>query len=153
MIRRIWGLLPQGFRERPFDAYTAICLIMVGFFALFDTNFPESQTTPVGAALFFWVAIYLIVASIILLVALFVNQKTCAKFHYFGQMYSWMFIAAAGISVCFYQLWSGFISDALNIDNVGLYWLIFFIWGAIGWAAFIRSFDMWLNLKKCRRDI
>lgn len=153
MLLRIWGLLPKGFRERPFDAYTAICLIVVGLYGIFDTSFPESQTTPLGAALFFWVAVYLIVASFVLLTALFVNQKTCAKFSYFGQMYSWMFIAAAGISVCLYQLWSGVISHTIQISNSGLYWVIFFIWGCVGWAAFVRSFDMFLNLKKCKREI
>lgn len=153
MFKRIWGLLPQGFRERPFDAYTALCLIVVGCYAIFDTSFPENQTTPLGAALFFWIAIYLIVASFILLVALFVNQRTCAKFSYFGQMYAWMFIAAAGISVCFYQLWSGVISHSIEITNPGLYWVIFFIWGSVGWAAFVRSLDMFLNLKNCKRRI
>lgn len=153
MFRRIWGLLPQGFRERPFDAYTALCLIVVGCYAIFDTSFPENQTTPLGAALFFWIAIYLIVASFILLVALFVNQRTCAKFSYFGQMYAWMFIAAAGISVCFYQLWSGIISHSIEITNPGLYWVILFIWGSVGWAAFVRSLDMFLNLKNCKRRI
>lgn len=150
MFRRIWGLLPLGFRERPFDAYTALCLIVVGVYALIDPSFPESQTTPLGAALFFWIAIYLIVASIVLLVALFSNQKTCAKFHFFGQMYAWMFIAAAGISVCFYQLWSGVISHSVEISDVGLYWVIFFIWGSIGWAAFVRSLEMFLTLRSKR---
>jgi hypothetical protein len=151
MLRNIWGLLPQGFRERPFDAYTALSLIVVGFYALLDTSFPESQTTPLGAALFFWIAIYLIVASVVLLTALFANQKTCYKFHYFGQMYAWMFIAAAGISVCFYQLWSGVISNSIPITNLGLYWIIFFIWGAVGWAAFVRSLEMYLNLRRTKQ--
>ena len=150
MIRRIWGLLPQGFRERPFDAYTALSLILVGFYSLFDSSFPENQTTPLGAALFFWIAIYLIVASFVLLIALFVNQKTCAKFHYFGQMYAWIFIATAGIAICFYQLWSGLISKSIGIADSGLYWVIFFIWGAVGWAAFVRATDMLLNLRSRR---
>jgi hypothetical protein len=66
-------------------------------------------------------------------------------------MYAWAFIAAAGIAVMTFQLWIGIV-DEISVVNHGLYWLIFFIFGCIGWAAFFRSTDMYLSLKKLNKE-
>jgi hypothetical protein len=52
MIHNVWGRLPQGFRSRPFDAYTALSLIVVGIYAILDSTFPEVQTDAFGSFYF-----------------------------------------------------------------------------------------------------
>jgi hypothetical protein len=151
MIHNVWGRLPQGFRSRPFDAYTAISLIVVGVYAILDPVFPEGQTDAFGELIFNVISLYFIAASLVMLAALFCQEKKHPTFAYFGQMYAWAFIAAAGMAAATYQLWSGIISQSVTVDNPALFWVVFFIWGAIGWAAFVRAFDMWTNLRLTKR--
>jgi glucan phosphoethanolaminetransferase (alkaline phosphatase superfamily) len=145
----IWDKIPQGFRERPFDAYTALALIAVGFYGLIDPRFPEDSTDVIGALLFTIIEIYFIVASVVMLLALLCNSKTRPTFSYLGQMYAWAFIAAAGIAVMTFQLWINIVD---GVETPALWWLIFFIFGCVGWAAFFRSMDMYLKLKKLNKE-
>lgn len=147
MIGRLWDLFPEGFRERPFDAYTALALIAVGVYGLVDPNFPENTTNAVGALLFTMIEIYFIVASVVLLSALLCKSHNHPMFSYLGQMYSWAFISAAGIAVMTFQLWVNIVD---NIESPALYWLIFFIFGCVGWAAFFRSMDMYMTLRNIK---
>lgn len=150
MIKRVWDKLPSGFRQRPFDAYTAIALIAVGFFGLISPSFPEAQNIAIGALLFHIIEIYFIVASSFILAALFIDKTKYPRFDYYGQMYGWAFIAAAGISVMTFLLWSELIMGT-GRDPVLL--LMFFVFGCVGWSAFVRSVDMWLNINKARKAI
>lgn len=151
MLTSLWGRLPQGFRSRPFDAYTALSLIVVGVYAVLDPTFPEGQTDAFGSIFFNVVSLYFIVASIVMLAALFANENKHATFSYFGQMYAWGFISAAGLAAAVYQVWSGVAAQTVIVDNPALFWVVFFIWGAIGWAAFVRATDMWVNLRLTKK--
>jgi hypothetical protein len=150
-MKKVWNLLPQGLRERPFDLYTAFALIAVGIYGFIDPHFPEKSNEVIGALLFHIIELYFIIASIVLVAAILCTSKKHPIFSFLGQMYSWAFIAAAGIAVMTFQLWTG-ITNNISIETNSLYWLIFFVFGCIGWAAFFRSTDMFFTLKKIDKD-
>jgi hypothetical protein len=152
MVEKFWGYLPRGLVTRPFDAYTALALIAVGIYGLVDPNFPEQSSTIISEVIFHVIEIYFISASILLIVALLVNPKKHSAFCYLGQMYAWSFIAAAGIALMVFQLWNN-LSYGIEVDSGSLYWLLFVVFGCIGWAAFFRSIDMYLALKKMNKDM
>ena len=149
MIQRLWHKLPEGFRKRPFDAYTAIALIAVGLYAIFDPFFPEAKGLAISALLFHVIEIYFIVASITLLTSLFSNKNKHPEFYYLGQMYSWAFIAAAGISVMTFLFWTELFG---NRTGSTYEWLIFFLFGCVGWAAFVRAVDLWIRIDKFKKE-
>lgn len=150
-MKNAWGRLPEGLRERPFDVYTAIVLIAVGVYGIIDPYFPEGTTIAISALLFRIIEIYFIVASVVILAALGCQNKKHLMFSFFGQMYGWGFIAAAGITVMTFQLWVG-IADSISVHNHLLYWLVFFIFGCIGWAAFFRSVNMYMKLLQLNKE-
>lgn len=149
-MNRVIRVLPQGLRERPFDLYTALALIAVGVFGFFDPNFPENTSTAVSAVLFLVVQTYFIAASAVLAVSILINAQKYPRFSFFGQMYGWGFVAAAGISVMTYQLWHNLFTP-IPINEIGLYWLVFFVFGCVGWAAFFRSMCMFMELLQLSR--
>jgi drug/metabolite transporter (DMT)-like permease len=148
----MWGYLPRGFVSRPFDAYTAFALIAVGIYGLIDPYFPEKTSSVINEIFFHVIEVYFIVASVLLVFALLANPKKHPVFAYFGQMYAWAFIAAAGIALMTFQLWHN-ISYGVTMDGGILYWLLFFVFGCVGWAAFFRSVDMYITLKKMNKDV
>ena len=149
-MQRIWRYIPKGLRDRPFDAYTALALIAVGIYGLVDPYFPEVPGSAISAVLFHVIEVYFILASSIMLLALSSEPKAHPSFYFFGQMYSWAFIFTAAISVMLIQLWQAH-SVNFMINDPQLFLLIFFIFGCVGWAAFVRSFDMWLYVKRVER--
>jgi drug/metabolite transporter (DMT)-like permease len=149
-MNRVWGFLPQGLKERPFDLYTALALVAVGVFGIIDPNFPEKTSTSISALLFMVIQSYFIVASIVLAIAILIDTKKYPKFSFFGQMLGWAFIAAAGISVMTYQLWQN-VSTPIPTEELNLYWLVFFVFGCVGWAAFFRSANMLIELIQLNR--
>lgn len=150
-MQKVWNLLPSGLRERPFDLYTALALIAVGLYGFFDPYFPEQTTVAISALLFHIVEFYFIAASIVILISLCVDKKKHPNLSYFGQMYAWAFIAAAGITVMTFQLWVGLV-DGVSVENTALYWLVFFVFGCVGWAAFFRSIDMYIKLLQLNKE-
>lgn len=150
-MKDLWEKLPAGFRQRPFDAYTAIALIAVGLFGLISPDFPEAQNLAIGALLFHVIEIYFVAASVLILAALFIDRNRHPKFDYYGQMFGWAFIAAAGISVMTFLFWSEVIINSHRNDSISF--LMFFVFGCVGWSAFIRAFDLWFNLHKMRKKV
>lgn len=151
-MNRVWGFLPQGLRERPFDLYTAIALIAVGLYGFFDPYFPEKTTSALSALLFMVVELYFIIASGVLLVSILIPKQKYPNFSYFGQMIGWAFIAGAGIAVMTYQLFYNMFVPVVS-DNVAFYWLVFFVFGCVGWAAFFRATDMYIKLLQLNKEI
>lgn len=151
-MKHLWEKLPEGFRRRPFDAYTAIALIAIGLYGFFSPAFPEENNLAIGALLFHIIEIYFVVASITLIASLLCNKSKCPEFYYLGQMYSWAFIAAAGIAVMTFIFWTEIIEVTKNGTVGANQWLIFFLFGCVGWAAFVRSVDLWMRLRKLKKE-
>ena len=144
-MQKIWRYIPKGLRDRPFDAYTALALIAVGIYGLIDPYFPEIQGSAISAVLFHIIEVYFIAAGTTLAIALSVKPKDHPSFYFFGQMYSWAFVCAAGVAVVLLQLWQAL---SVGVQDPNLFWLMLFIFACVSWAAFVRSFDMWLYYKK-----
>ena len=147
-MHKIWRYIPKGLRDRPFDAYTAIALIVIGIYGLVNPYFPESHTPAISALLIHIIELYFILASIVMLCALSCKPKDHPSFYFFGQMYSWAVISVTGILVMILQLMMHFNSadDYCSFP----YWIIFFVFGCTSFAAFIRSFDMWSYVKEVK---
>lgn len=151
-MNRAWDFLPQGLRDRPFDLYTAIALIAVGIYGFFDPYFPEKTTTALSALLYTVVELYFIVASAVLATAILIPTRKYPHFSYFGQMVGWAFIAAAGIAVMTYQFFYNLFVPVVS-DNIAFYWLVFFVFGCVGWAAFFRASTMYIQLLQFNKEI
>jgi len=146
-MRKLWRYIPKGLRDRPFDAYTALALIAVGIYGLVDPYFPETHGSAISSALFHVIEVYFILASSVLLASLLSKPKNHPSFYFFGQMYSWAFISAAGIAVMCLQAYQAFNSEC-NIEDPFLFWFIFFIFGCVSFASTIRSLDMILYIRE-----
>jgi hypothetical protein len=79
----IWNLLPEGLRERPFDAYTALALMAVGFYGLLDQSFPENQGPAISALLFLIMQVYFVAGGTIILSALMSKPKGHPSFFFY----------------------------------------------------------------------
>jgi len=145
-MRKLWRYIPKGLRDRPFDAYTALALMAVGIYGLIDPYFPETHGSAISSALFHVIEVYFVLASSILLTALLCNPKKHPSFYFFGQMYSWAFISAAGLAIMCLQVYQAANSEC-HIEEPFLFWFIFFIFGCVSFASTIRSIDMYLYVE------
>ena len=51
-MKNIWGRIPVKIRERPFDAFTAVLLLMLGTYQLVDPNWPEEVAMSINNIIF-----------------------------------------------------------------------------------------------------
>jgi len=145
-MRKLWRYIPKGLRDRPFDAYTALVLVVVSIYGLVNPYFPETHGSAISDVLFHVIEVYIAIAGTTLLVSLLCNPKKHPSFYFFGQMYSWAFISAAGLAIMCLQVYQAF-STHCNIEDPFLFWFIFFIFGCVSFASTIRSLDMYLYVE------
>ena len=147
---RVWRLLPKKFVERPFDVYSAFAVFSMSLFSIFRGDFPESLGTGIPPLLWYIIDTYLIIASLIVLTAIFCNNKSHPQYSYLGQMWGWAFIASASISLMTYLFYNAFITN--NITTSPIYWIVGFVYGCVGWAAFFKSINMWVDLQEASKN-
>jgi hypothetical protein len=147
---RVWRLLPKTLLEKPFDVYSALSVLTMSLFSFFRGDFPESLDLGVPMWLWTIIDVYIIISAVIILGALFCNKTKHLGFSYFGQMWGWAFLSSASISLMTYLFYNGLIT--LNISLDPSYWIIGFIYGCIGWAAFFKSINMWFDLVEARKN-
>lgn len=146
----VWRLLPQTFREKPFDVYAAFAVFGASLFSLLSPDFPEKAVTDVPPLLWMIIDIYMIASSLVVFAAMFCNGKRFPQFSYFGLMWGWAFLASASISVMTYLFYNGLITESLSLNP--LHWSVAFLWGCIGWAAFFKSIGMYLEYREARKN-
>ena len=147
---RVWRLLPKKFLEKPFDVYAAFAVFGASLFALISPDFPETAVTELPPWLWSTIDIYMITSSVVILIAFFCNSKKHAIFAYFGLMWGWAFLASASISIMTYLFYNGLVTESLQLNP--LHWSVAFLWGCIGWAAFFKSFGMYVDYKEARKN-
>jgi hypothetical protein len=149
MFKNVWGRIPCGFRERPFDVYTALLLIIVGFYGLLDPTFPELQEDTINVVIINVTALYMIVAGLVIISAIFLGKRS-PVFSYYGEMYGWIFMASASLTVGIFQIYNALVTETTGIQNAFLFWIVFFVWLSLTIVAVIRSLDMYVNIKGVR---
>jgi hypothetical protein len=146
MLKNVWGRIPCGFRERPFDVYTAMLLVILGLYGLLDPTFPELQQNTINAIIINITALYMIVSGMVIITAIFYGKRLPA-FSYYGEMYGWTFMASATLTATIFQIYNALVTESGGITNVFLFWTILFIFFSLTVVAIIRSIDMYVNLR------
>ena len=146
-MHNVWGRLPNGLRERPFDVLTAFLLVLLGVFEIVDPSWPEAYENDLNATILVIVSLYLMVAGFVILVAIFKDPKKYPVFSYFGQMFGWGFVAAATAITTIMYLYYAFLEDD-EINNIYAFTAWLCIWMILTLVAFIRSFDMWMIFRR-----
>lgn len=136
----IWGRLPWGLRERPFDMFAALLCFMVGLVMLVDPKYPERTGGVLEWSLITWISLYLMAASSLLIAVLCSNKETCKAFTLFGGMYGWAFIASASLAMTIFYIASLVVDDAK--------FLLLTLATTVLWCAmFICSTTLFLDLR------
>jgi hypothetical protein len=146
MLKNVWGRIPCGFRERPFDVYTAMLLSLLGFYGLLDPTFPELQQDTINSIIINVTALYMIFSGIVIITAIFYG-KSHPIYSYYGEMYGWVFMASATLTTTIFQIYNALVTENGGITNVFLFWTILFIFFSLTVVAIIRSLDMYVNLR------
>jgi hypothetical protein len=145
---KVWRLIPQVIKEKPFDIYAAFAVLVSSVIAFFSSEFPEGTYTEIPLFLWAIIDIYMITASSIVLLALFCNHKDRPQFSYFGQMWGWAFVASASVAVMTFLFYQNFTETGVAFDAPSFSFA--FLWGCIGWAAFFKSTTMYIDFKEAR---
>lgn len=148
-MKCIWGRLPEGLRERPFDVYTAFILFVVGVYGIVDDNFPERFSDQFTVFLVNIISAYLMAASTVILVALFKDKRQYPVFNVFGQFFGWGFIAAAALATSLLYALSPLWIE--GTENWGVWSIWMAIWFAMFLAASLRSLEMYFIIRGCRK--
>jgi hypothetical protein len=147
-MSNIKGVVRSHLRERPFDFYVAALLFLVGFYAVVSDSWPESIGNALVSTIIYIVSLYYIVAGAVIMLSLGCNRRKHPVWALMGEMYGWMFVAAAALStVLTYcgSLVSGNVSDAPMAVLLLAVWLGLFISSAI---RFIDLFSVYRSLKR-----
>jgi hypothetical protein len=146
-MSNIKGVVRSHLRERPFDFYVAALLFLVGFYAVVSDSWPESIGNALVSTIIYIVSLYYIIAGVVIMLSLGCNRKKHPVWALMGEMYGWMFVAAAALAtVLTYcgSLVSGNVSDIPIALLLLAVWLGLFISSAV---RFIDLFSVYRSLK------
>lgn len=144
----IWGRFPWGLRERPFDMFAALLCFIVGLQMIVDPKFPEKTGGVLEWSLITWISIYLMVASVLIIVVLCSNRDTCKAFTLFGGMYGWSFISSASLAMTLFYI-ASFIWYESQVLSFTL--IITIVWCAMFIASLILSYDLRSQIMRCKQ--
>lgn len=131
--RKVW--------KRPFDFYAAFLLFVAGLYSVVNESWPESLGSPLTQAFIVIVSLYLMTAAAVIMASLLCKRASRPIFSLMGEMYGWMFVAAASLATSLMYL------GAVLHDAPSSWWLwgiLFTIWVGMTIASSIRSFDLFL---------
>lgn len=148
-MKNIWGRLPEGLRERPFDVYTAFILFIVGVYGIVDDTFPERFQDQLTIFLVNIISIYLMIASSVILVALMKDRRKYPAFTLFGQLFGWAFIAAAALAASLLYAINILISGSPDSWAIWLLWVL--IWFGMFFSAMLRTMELYFIYRGCKK--
>jgi hypothetical protein len=151
MFDRVWGRIPEGLRKRPFDIYTALLLMLIGLYSMLDPNFPEKQEDTISNAIVFVISLYMIISGSLIIWSTMSPKRSNPIFHFYGEMYGWMFMASATVSIAVFQLWNAHFSRAHSITDPILFWGVLALWLSVTAMSAIRATDMWMHMRSLRK--
>lgn len=131
--RKVW--------MRPFDFYVALLLFFAGFYSIVNDTWPESVGNRITQTFIIIVSLYLMTAAAVIMASLLCKKASRPVFSLMGEMYGWMFVAAASLATSLMYL------GAVLHDAPSSWWLwgiLFTVWVGMTIASSIRSFDLFL---------
>ena len=144
-MTNIWGRIPVKLRERPFDAFSAVLLAILGLYQLLDPNWPEEVAQSINGVLIVIISLYLMFAGIVIVAAMSADYRKTPVFCFFGQMYGWAFMAAATAAIEMITIY-----NAMQLP-IGFYPLLILwvtSWFLITVSAVARSVSLWRRYRK-----
>lgn len=145
-MRALWQRIPEALRRRPFGIYTSLLVFSIGVYGFFtdaDTNLYDGNLPHLFIKL---ISIYLIAAGVVVLSASFADRRKHAAFSIFGEMYGWLFIAAAALATSFTYIGSYvYIDNPEQLATVAL-WLV--VWGFLFLCSGVRAVDILVTHKE-----
>lgn len=138
-MSNIKGVVRNHLRERPFDFYVATLLFLVGFYAVVSDSWPESLGNSVVSTIIYIVSLYYIVAGVVIMLSLGCNRKKHPVWALMGEMYGWMFVAAAALATVLTYCGS-LISG--NVSNISLAVLLLAVWLGLFISSGVRFIDL-----------
>jgi preprotein translocase subunit SecG len=128
--------------------FAALLCFIVGLQMIVDPKFPEKTGGVLEWSLITWISIYLMVASVLIIVVLCSNRDTCKAFTLFGGMYGWFFISSASLAMTLFYI-ASFIwyeSQVLSFT-----FIITIVWCAMFIASLILSYDLRSQIMRCKQ--
>ena len=131
--RKVW--------MRPFDFYVALLLFCAGLYSIVNDSWPESVANDTTQTFIIIVSLYLMTAAAVIMLSLTCKRASRPVFSLMGEMYGWMFVAAASLATSLMYI------GAILHDAPSSWWLwgiLFTVWVGMTIASAIRSFDLFL---------
>jgi len=113
-----------------------------------DPKFPEKTGGVLEWSLITWISLYLMVASVLIIVVLCSNRETCKAFTLFGGMYGWFFISSASLAMTLFYI-ASFIWYESQVLSFTL--IITIVWCAMFIASLILSYDLRSQIMRCKQ--
>ncbi len=126
---------------RPFDFYTALLLFCAGLYSIINDTWPESLGNPVTQTFIVIVSLYLMTAAAVIMASLLCKRASRPVFSLMGELYGWMFVAAASLATSLMYLGSALYNEP---SSWWLWSILFTMWVGMTIASAIRSFDLFL---------
>lgn len=114
---------------------------MAGLYSVVNESWPESVGSPLTQAFIVIVSLYLMTAAAVIMASLLCKKASRPIFSLMGEMYGWMFVAAASLATSLM-----YVGAVLHNEPTSwwLWGILFTIWVGMTIASSIRSFDLFL---------
>ena len=138
--RRVW--------KRPFDFYAALLLFCAGLYSIINDDWPESVENQLTQGFIVFVSIYMMTAAAVIMSTLLCKKASRPVFSLIGEMYGWMFVAAASLATSLMYIGSAISHTP---DSWWLWGILLTVWVGMTIASAIRSFDLFLVYRSLRK--
>jgi len=147
-MNKIKGVLRNHLSERPFDFYVAFLLFGSSIYSIVSDSWPEDIDNGVVSTLIGIISIYFIVASSVIMASLACRRQRWPVMTLMGEMYGWMFVAAASIaSVLMYV--GSVVGSAPS--SWAVWAIMLFVWFGLFIASGIRFLDLFNIYRSLRK--
>ncbi len=131
--RKVW--------MRPFDFYVALLLFVAGLYSIVNDTWPESVGNGITQTFIIIVSLYLMTAAAVIMLSLTCKKASRPVFSLMGEMYGWMFVAAASLATSLMYIGAALYGDP---TSWWLWGILLTVWVGMTIASAIRSFDLFL---------
>lgn len=147
-MNKIKGALKNHLLERPFDFYVAFLLFLVGWYSIFSDHWPEDISNAFVSTIISIISVYYLVASVVIMLSLGCRRRRWPVLSLMGEMYGWLFIAAASCATVLIYIGSVFAGGPRDV----VFWLLMVsIWLGLfvsSTARFIDLYSLYRGVKK-----
>jgi hypothetical protein len=137
-VNRIKGVFRNHLRERPFDFYVAFVLFMLGVWGFVDPTWPEKYTDDGMYILMTIISVYLMISAAFIMSSLMCKRQKHPVLALMGEMYGWLFIAAAALATSIVYL----VALYHGVNSFSIWAIWFLIWSGMAIAASVRAIDL-----------